>query len=82
MIMQGASLTAAAINCSLKLSTGEPSCTNRMIGVLRDGLHKHHVARNDFLGIGGPIWLGQPSNIAKRVLERLQGAACPGVATQ
>lgn len=98
-------LTAIAINCSLKPSSGEPSSTDAMIGVISGELSRHGVAlaetiriadhevkpgtdsdmgegddwpelrrrilEADMLIFGGPIWLGQPSSIAKRVLERM-----------
>lgn len=98
-------LTAIAINCSLKPSSGSPSSTDKMIEVIRSELRKHHVQLTetiriadhdvkpgvesdmgdgdawpelrrrilaaDILIFGGPIWLGQPSSIAKRVLERM-----------
>lgn len=98
-------LTAVAINCSLKRSSGEPSSTDRMIAVIGGELRKHGVALTetiriadhdvkpgvesdmgegdawpelrrrilaaDILIFGGPIWMGQPSSIAKRVLERM-----------
>lgn len=98
-------LTAIAINCSLKPSSGEPSSTDRMIGVIGRELGKRNVPLTetiriadhdlkpgvesdmgdgdawpelrrrilaaDILILGGPIWLGQPSSIAKRVLERM-----------
>lgn len=37
------SVTAIAINCSLKPSSGEPSSTDRMIGILAAELAKHDV---------------------------------------
>jgi multimeric flavodoxin WrbA len=98
-------LTAVAINCTLKRSTGESSSTDKMIGLLVDELAKHGVEFSetlrladfnimpgvssdegegddwpdvrrrilaaDILIFGTPIWLGQPSSIAKRVLERM-----------
>jgi len=98
-------LTAIAINCSLKRSTGEPSSTDKMIGLIAGKLNEHDVALTetiriadhnvlpgvtsdegegddwpdirsrilaaDILIFGTPIWLGQMSSIAKRVLERM-----------
>lgn len=98
-------LTAFAINCSLKsASAEEPSSTDKMIADLFTSLGNHDVegdvvrAANfdispgvlsdmgggdqwpalrkrivdcDIFVLGTPIWLGQPSSIAKRVLERL-----------
>ncbi len=96
---------AIAINCSLKRSTGEPSSTDKMIGVIAAELAKHDIGLSetirivdhevrpgvtsdegdgdewpelrrrilgaDILIFGTPIWMGQPSSIAKRVLERM-----------
>lgn len=99
-------LTAIALNCTLKPDTdGEPSSTDRMIGLLADELVKHDVALTetirvaaldikpgvtsdegdgdawpavrekilgtDILIVGTPIWMGQMSSVAKRVLERM-----------
>jgi multimeric flavodoxin WrbA len=99
-------LSAIALNCSLKPSSaGEPSSTDRMIGLLADHLAREDVTLSetirvadhdvkpgvtsdegpgdawpalremvlaaDILILAGPIWLGQPSSIAKRVLERM-----------
>ena len=98
-------LSAIAINCTLKPSGGEPSSTDRMIGLIADELRKHGVEVRDTIRIadhdikpgvtsdegngdawpdirkrmldcdilifGTPIWLGQPSSVAKRVLERM-----------
>ena len=98
-------LSAVAINCSLKVKTGEPSSTDSMIAVLADALGQHDVSLTetiriadqnilpgvasdegpgdawpdvrrrilsaDVLIFGTPIWLGQPSSLAKRVLERM-----------
>lgn len=98
-------LKAIAINCTLKHSGGEPSSTDRMIGVIAGELAKHQVEIGetiriadhdvkagvtsdegpgdawpdirrrilaaDILIFGTPIWLGQPSSLAKRVLERM-----------
>ena len=98
-------LTAIAINCSLRKSSGEPSSTDVMIGLVGDALAKHDVRLSetiriadfnvapgvssdegegdewpklrekilaaDILIFGTPIWMGQPSSIAKRVCERM-----------
>ena len=98
-------VTAIAINCTLKRSGGEPSSTDKMIGLIAGELRKHGVEVRetiriadhdvktgvssdegpgdawpdirgkilaaDILIFGTPIWLGQPSSIAKRVLERM-----------
>ena len=98
-------LTAIAINCTLKRSGGEPSSTDKMIGVVAGELRKHGVELTetiriadhdirpgvtsdegpgdawpdirrrilacDILLFGTPIWLGQPSSLAKRVVERM-----------
>lgn len=98
-------LTAVAINCSLKHVRGEPSSTDRMIGLVADELAKRGVRLGetirisdhnilpgvtsdegegdawpdirrrilaaDILIFGTPIWLGQMSSLAKRVLERM-----------
>jgi multimeric flavodoxin WrbA len=97
-------LTAVAINCSLKRGP-EPSSTDAMIGLLVSQLKKHGVAFTetiriaehdvkpgvtsdegdgdawpdlrrrilaaDILIFGTPIWLGQMSSIAQRVVERM-----------
>lgn len=98
-------VTAVAINCSLKHKQGEPSSTDRMIGLIAGELAKHEVKLTetirisdhnilpgvksdegpgdawpdlrrrilaaDILVFGTPIWLGQMSSLAKRVLERM-----------
>lgn len=98
-------LTAIALNASLKRSSGEPSSTDAMIGLLARELAKHDVTLTetirladhnilpgvssdegdgddwpdlrrrvlaaDILIFGTPIWLGQMSSLAKRVLERM-----------
>jgi multimeric flavodoxin WrbA len=98
-------LSAIAINCTLKRSGGEPSSTDKMIGVVAGELAKHgvdlretiriadhdikpgvssdegpgdawrdirrRILAADMLVFGTPIWLGQPSSLAKRVLERM-----------
>ena len=98
-------LSAIAINCTLKRSGGEPSSTDRMIGLIADELRKHGVEVRDTIRIadhnvlpgvssdegdgdewldirrrildadilifGTPIWVGQPSSLAKRVIERM-----------
>ncbi|GAC1577785.1 MAG: NAD(P)H-dependent oxidoreductase [Sphingomicrobium sp.] len=99
------SLTAIAINATLKKSSGQASSTDKMIGLITDQLLKEGVTVRDtirladydihpgvtsdegegdawpairakiiaadILVFGGPIWMGQPSSIAKRVLERM-----------
>lgn len=98
-------ISAIAINCTLKRGSGEPSSTDKMIGLIVAELKKQDVdfsetlrladfnilpgvksdegegddwpdlrARilaHDILIFGTPIWLGQMSSIAKRVLERM-----------
>ena len=98
-------LTAIAINCTLKPGGGEPSSTDKMIGLIAGELRKHGVDVRDTIRIadhdikpgvtsdegegdawpdirrrilavdilifGTPIWLGQPSSLAKRVVERM-----------
>lgn len=98
-------LSAIAINCTLKRSGGEPSSTDKMIGLVAGELGKHGVELRetiriadhdikpgvssdegdgdawpdirkrilgaDILIFGTPIWLGQPSSLAKRVVERM-----------
>ena len=98
-------LTAIAINATLKRSSGEPSSTDKMIGLIGDALGKAEVRLTetirladydikpgvssdegegdawpairakiraaDVLIFGTPIWMGQPSSIAKRVCERM-----------
>jgi multimeric flavodoxin WrbA len=99
------SLNAIAINCSLKKSSGEPSSTDSMIGLVAAKFSEHDVQlvetiriadhnvppgvksdegdgdewpdirrrilAADILIFGTPIWMGQPSSIAKRVCERM-----------
>jgi len=98
-------ITAIAINCTLKSKPGEESSTDKMIGVVADALAVHgvklaetirlaehnikpgvtsdegpgddwpdirrRILEHDILVFGTPIWLGQMSSIAKRVLERM-----------
>lgn len=98
-------LTAIAINCSLRRSSGEEGSTDKMIGLLVSELKKRGVGFSetiriadhdvkpgvssdegegdewpdirrrileaDILIFGTPIWLGQMSSIAKRVVERM-----------
>ncbi len=98
-------LTAVAINCTLKSDESEDSSTDLMIRVIASELAKHEVtltetiriaAHNilpgvssdegpgddwpdvrrrilaaDILLFGTPIWLGQMSSVAKRVIERM-----------
>lgn len=99
------SLTAFALNCSLKGSDAdEASSTDRIIADLFSALEPHGVTASveraadynilpgvrsdegegdawpglrekvlaaDIFILGTPIWLGQPSSIAKRVVERM-----------
>jgi multimeric flavodoxin WrbA len=99
------SLTAIALNCSLKANAGEDSSTDKMIGLIATAFAAHGVAFRetirlaehdvkpgvtsdegegdawpdirrqilaaDILILGTPIWLGQMSSIAKRVIERM-----------
>ena len=98
-------ITAIAINCSLKSRGDEESSTDKMIGVVAGALATHGVTlaetiriaehnvmpgvssdegpgdawpdirrrilQHDILIFGTPIWLGQPSSVAKRVVERM-----------
>lgn len=98
-------LSAIAINCTLKRSGAETSSTDKMIGVIAGELKKHGVEVRETIRIadhdikpgvtsdegegdawpdirrrildcdififGTPIWLGQPSSLAKRVVERM-----------
>ena len=98
-------ITAIAINCSLKSKPGEESSTDAMIRVVGDALASHgitlaetiriaehnvapgvtsdegsgdewpdlrrRILQHDILIFGTPIWLGQMSSVAKRVLERM-----------
>ncbi len=98
-------LKAIALNCTLKRSGGEPSSTDKMIGLVAAELAKHDVTLGetiriadhdikpgvtsdegegdawpelrrrileaDVLIFGTPVWLGQMSSFAKRVLERM-----------
>jgi multimeric flavodoxin WrbA len=98
-------LTAIAVNCSLKRSSGDDSSTDKMIGLIVSELKKKGVAfletiriadhevkpgvtsdegegddwpdlrrrilAADILIFGTPIWMGQASSIAKRVVERM-----------
>lgn len=98
-------VSAIAINCTLKRSGGEPSSTDKMIGLIADELRKHgvdvgetiriadhdvkpgvssdegegdawpdirrRILADDILIFGTPIWVGQPSSLAKRVIERM-----------
>lgn len=98
-------LTAIALNANLKRSGGEPSSTDRMIGLIGDALKKAGVELTETIRLadhdikpgvssdegdgdawpairakilavnvlifGTPIWMGQPSSIAKRVCERM-----------
>ena len=98
-------VTAIAINCSLRASSGEESSTDAMIAVLKKHFAEQQVEltetiriadyevkpgvtsdegegdawprlrekilAHDILVFGTPIWMGQPSSIAKRVMERM-----------
>ena len=98
-------LSAIALNCSLKMSAGEDSSTDVMIGLLVSELKKkgveyrgtiriadhevkpgvtsdegqgdewpairRRILEADILIFGTPIWLGQMSSVAKRVVERM-----------
>ncbi|OCI99625.1 flavodoxin [Rhizobium sp. AC27/96] len=97
-------LTAIALNATLKRSGGEPSSTDRMLSLIAEAMTKENVAtttirladynilpgvksdegptdewpdirrkilKADILVFGTPIWMGQPSSIAKRALERM-----------
>lgn len=98
-------LTAIALNGTLKPGlSGEISSTDRMLGLVLDGLEKHgvdgeivrladrdikpgvtsdegdgdewpalraRILAADILIVGTPIWLGQPSSVCKRALERM-----------
>jgi len=44
-------LTAIALNCTLKASTGEPSSTAKMIGLLSQALAKHQVSLSETIRI-------------------------------
>lgn len=100
-------LTAIAINCTLERSSGEPSSTDKVIGLITGALKKFgvelsetiriadhdiklgvtsderegdawpgirkRILESDILIFGTPIWLGQPSSLAKRVVERMDG---------
>ncbi|MCO5730665.1 flavodoxin family protein [Rhizobium sp. SSA_523] len=98
------SLKAVALNGTLKRSAGEPSSTDRMLGLIAKAMEKggvkteiirlsdHNILPGvtsdegpddawpairakilsaDILILGTPIWLGQPSSVAKRALERM-----------
>lgn len=105
MTSETRTLTAFALNCSLKRSdAGEASSTDKMIADLFAALGKHGVSTSveraadyavlpgvtsdegegdewprlreqvlaaDIFILGTPIWLGQPSSVAKRVVERM-----------
>lgn len=98
-------LSAIALNCTLKRSSGDDSSTDAMIGVMAEHFEAAGVAvsetiriadhdvlpgvssdegegdawpdirkkilAHDILIFGGPIWMGQISSVAKRVLERM-----------
>ena len=99
------SLTAIAINCTLKSCDDPPSSTDKMVGLIAGALSSHgvevketiriaehnilpgvtsdegpgdawpdvrrRILETDILVFGTPIWLGQPSSLAKRVRERM-----------
>jgi multimeric flavodoxin WrbA len=99
------SLTAIALNATLKPSTGEPSSTDRLIGEIATALQtegvetvetirladhdikpgvtsdegegdawpalRGRILAADILILATPIWMGQPSSVSKRVLERM-----------
>jgi multimeric flavodoxin WrbA len=99
------SLTAIAINCTLKPGGSDPSSTDKMIDLIAGELRKRGVEVRetirvadrdikpgvtsnegpgdawpdirkrildcDILIFGTPIWLGQMSSLAKRVIERM-----------
>ena len=99
------SLTAFAINCTLKTpKADEPSSTDKLIADLMAALQTHGVKGEavraleydikpgvlsdegagddwpklrqkivdaDIFILGLPIWMGQPSSVAKRVMERM-----------
>ena len=98
-------LKAIAINCSLRGETGEPSSTDKMIGLIADALAardvrftetirivdhdvkpgvssdegkgdgwpdiRRRILACDILIFGTPVWMGQMSSVAKRVVERM-----------
>jgi|TARA_R110002051_G_scaffold45962_4_gene92511 multimeric flavodoxin WrbA len=97
-------LTALALNATLKSSGGEPSSTDRMLGLIDAAMKPMGVTTTilrladynikpgvssdegegddwpkirqmildaDILIMGTPIWMGQPSSVSKRALERM-----------
>jgi hypothetical protein len=60
-------LRAIALNCTLKRG---PSPSSTAV-LLEEVLAELRVLASDILVVGTPIWLGQPSSVAKRVLERM-----------
>lgn len=97
-------LKALALNATLKPSGGEPSSTDRMLGLIADRMKKDGVETEivrladhdvkpgvtsdegpgdawpairakivaaDIIVLGTPIWMGQPSSVVKRALERM-----------
>jgi len=97
-------LTAIALNSTLKSSSGDPSSTDRMLKLIADAMRELgvetdiiHLADHNIkpgvtsdegtgdawpdirkailsaniLILGTPIWMGQPSSVAKRALERM-----------
>ncbi|MFN7025954.1 MAG: flavodoxin family protein [Pseudorhizobium sp.] len=98
------SLSALALNATLKSSGGEASSTDRMLGLIEAAMRPMGIETNtvrladfnikpgvssdegegdewpkirqmvldaDILIFGTPIWMGQPSSVAKRALERM-----------
>lgn len=97
-------LTALALNATLKSSGGDPSSTDRMLGLIDAAMKPMGVTTTilrladynikpgvtsdegegddwpkirqmildaDILIMGTPIWMGQPSSVSKRALERM-----------
>jgi multimeric flavodoxin WrbA len=97
-------LKAVALNATLKRSGGDPSSTDRMLGLIAEAMAKEGVQTEtirladhnilpgvssdegagddwpairrmvlnaDILVLGSPIWMGQPSSVVKRALERM-----------
>jgi multimeric flavodoxin WrbA len=97
-------LKAIALNATLKRSAGDPSSTDRMLGLIAAAMRAQGVETRtirladhnilpgvssdegpddawpairkaildaDILVLGTPIWMGQPSSVVKRALERM-----------
>jgi multimeric flavodoxin WrbA len=97
-------LKAIVLNGTLKRSNGDPSSTDKMLGLIATAMAKEDVETEtirladhdilpgvtsdegpgdswphirekilaaDILIVGTPIWLGQPSSVCKRALERM-----------